>query len=157
MECLRIFSTMECGGNDAFGKLLARTFQNRKIFLEDFMNKRICSRWLPVMLALLLGVVLSGAKLSAAQSQPPAQQQQPPAQPPNQSGQQAPDSQADSQQTQGQIFAGTIKKTGDKYVLQDASGTSYDVDRQDLVKKYEGQKVRINGTLDPDGKTIHVK
>jgi uncharacterized protein YdeI (BOF family) len=137
--------------------LLAPALQNPKFFPEDFMNKRIRSRWLPVMLALLLGLTLSGVNISAAQSQPPAQQQQPPAQPPNQSGQQAPDSQADSQQPQGQIFAGTIKKTGDKYVLQDASGTSYDVDRQDLVKKYEGQKVRINGTLDPDGKTIHVK
>jgi uncharacterized protein YdeI (BOF family) len=122
------------------------------------MNQRIRSRWLPVMLALLVGIAFSAASLSVAQSQPPAQQQQPPAQTsPNQSGQGAPDSQADSQQAQGQIFAGTIKKTGDKYVLQDASGTSYDVDRQDLVKKYEGQKVRINGTLDPDGKTIHVK
>jgi hypothetical protein len=30
----------------------------------------------------------------------------------------APDSQADAQQAQGQIFAGTIKKTGDKYVLR---------------------------------------
>jgi len=48
-------------------------------------------------------------------------------------------------------------KTGDKFVLQDASGTSYDVDRQDLLKKYEGKQVRVNGTLDADGKTIHVK
>lgn len=117
------------------------------------MNQRIRSRWLPVMLALLISIALS----AAAQSQPPAQQQPPAQTSPNQSGQGAPDSQADAQQAQGQIFAGTIKKTGDKYVLQDASGTSYDVDRQDLVKKYEGQKVRINGTLDPDGKTIHVK
>jgi uncharacterized protein YdeI (BOF family) len=127
-----------------------------KTLSEDFMKQRIRSRRLLVLLTLVLGVTLSGAKLIAAQSQPPAQQQQPPAQAPNQS-QQAPDSQADSQQAQGQIFAGTIKKTGDKYVLQDASGTAYDVDRQDLVKKYEGQRVRINGTLDPDGKTIHVK
>jgi uncharacterized protein YdeI (BOF family) len=121
------------------------------------MKQRFRSRRLPVLLTFVLGVTLSGAKLIVAQSQPPAQQQQPPAPAPNQSGQQAPDSQADSQQAQGQIFAGTIKKTGDKYVLQDASGTAYDVDRQDLVKKYEGQRVRINGTLDPDGKTIHVK
>ena len=54
-------------------------------------------------------------------------------------------------------FAGTITKAGDKYVLQDTSGTTYDIDRQDLVKSHEGKKVRINGTLDPDGKTIHVK
>jgi uncharacterized protein YdeI (BOF family) len=138
------------------------------------MKKKVCFQWPPIMLTLFLGVVLAGARLNALQlptqpdqqspahpvgqqSQSPAQQQQPPAQAPNQSGQQAPDSQADSQQPQGQIYAGTIKKAGDKYVLQDASGTTYDVDRQDLVKKYEGQKVRISGTLDADGKTIHVK
>jgi uncharacterized protein YdeI (BOF family) len=156
MECLRIFSTMGIV-KLPFGMLLALPLRNPNSLPEDFMNKRIRSRWLPVTPALLLGMALSGANLSAAQSQPPAQQQEPPAQPPNQSGQQAPDSQANAQPAQGQVFAGTIKKTGDKYVLQDASGTAYDVDRQDLVKKYEGQRVRINGTLDPDGKTIHVK
>ena len=125
------------------------------------MNKHTT---LPSTLALVAGMVFSGATFSAAQNQspsqqqqPPSQQQQPPSQAPNQSGQQAPDSQASGQAAQGQVFAGTIMKSGDKYVLQDASGTSYDVDRQDLVKKYEGQKVRINGTLDQDGKTIHVK
>jgi len=55
------------------------------------------------------------------------------------------------------MFSGTIVKAGDKLVLQDAGGTAYDIDRQDLAKKYEGKQVRINGTLDPDGKTIHVK
>jgi uncharacterized protein YdeI (BOF family) len=120
------------------------------------MKKRICSQWLPIMLTLFLGVVSAGARLNALRL-PTEPAQQPPAQAPNQSGQQAPDSQADSQQAQGQIYAGTIKKAGDKYVLQDESGTTYDVDRQDLVKKYEGQKVRISGTLDPDGKTIQVK
>ena len=51
-----------------------------------------------------------------------------------------------------------ITKVGDKYMLQDsANSTSYDIDQQELAKKYEGQKVRIKGTLDPDGKTIHVK
>ncbi|HMH05856.1 MAG TPA: DUF5818 domain-containing protein [Terriglobales bacterium] len=108
------------------------------------MNKRTPAP-LFVALALVLGIGGSGMQLNAQQ---PA---------PNQSGQPAPDSQAQSQQPQGQTFAGTIVKAGDKYVLQDASGTSYDIDRQDLAKKYEGQKVRINGTLDPDGKTIHVK
>jgi len=102
-------------------------------------------------LGLLLGLGLSGVQLNAQQSADPQSPSQPPAQ------QTAPDSQAQSQQTQVQTFAGTIVKVGDKYVLQDASGTSFDVDRQDLVKPHEGKKVRINGTLDPDGKTIHVK
>ncbi len=107
------------------------------------MNKRIL-----VLAALVSSLGFLGVQLKAQQA------------PPNQSGQQqAPDSQAQAQppQSGGQIYAGTIMKSGDKYVLKDASGTSYDIDRQDLAKKYEGQKVRIQGTLDPDGKTIHVK
>jgi uncharacterized protein YdeI (BOF family) len=157
MECLHVFlanSVMK----HVFWHVVCSTFQNPKSFRREFMKKRTCSQWVPIMLTLFLGVVLAGARLNALQQSPsPARQQQPPAQAPNQSGQQAPDSQADQQQPQGQIYAGTIKKAGDKYVLQDASGTTYDIDRQDLVKKYEGQKVRISGTLDPDGKTIHVK
>jgi uncharacterized protein YdeI (BOF family) len=107
----------------------------------------------PVTLGLLAGIGLSGAQLSAQQQTDP-QQAPPPAQ-----QQTAPDSQSPSQSQQGQVqtFAGTITKSGDKYVLQDTSGMNYDIDRQDLVKSHEGKKVRINGTLDPDGKTIHVK
>jgi cytoskeletal protein RodZ len=162
-----------------FGRVLAAKSQKRKISREDLMNnKRNHTSWLLTMLAVFLGLGLAVAQQPASQpeqqspSQPPAaqqpdqqapaagqqQQQEPPSQTPNQSGQQqAPDSQAQSQTSQGQMFSGTIVKSGDKYVLQDASGTSYDVDHQELVKKYEGKQVRINGTLDPDGKTIHVK
>jgi uncharacterized protein YdeI (BOF family) len=105
-------------------------------------------------LGLLLGLGLSAVQLNAQQPDP--QSPNSPSQPPAQQ-QTAPNSQAQAQQAQVQTFAGTIVKTGDRYVLQDASGTSFDVDRQDLVKPHEGKKVRINGTLDPDGKTIHVK
>jgi hypothetical protein len=88
-----------------------------------------------------------------APNDPNAQQPSQPSQPPAQS---APDAQSQSSAS-GQVFAGTIVKTGDKYVLQSSTGTAYEVDRQDLLAKYEGKQVRINGTLDPDGKTIHVK
>lgn len=115
------------------------------------MTKR---SYLLCSLGLLLGLGLSGVQLNAQQAADP-QSPNSPSQPPPQ--QTAPDSQAQSQQAQVQTFAGTIVKAGDKYVLQDASGTSFDVDRQDLVKPHEGKKVRINGTLDADGKTIHVK
>jgi hypothetical protein len=131
------------------------------------MNRYISSALPFVTLAVLLALGISSARVDAQQSatgpgqaQPTAQQSQPPArqQPPDQSGQQAaPDSQAQNQQTQSHMFSGTIVKAGDKLVLQDTSGTAYDIDRQDLAKKYEGKQVRINGTLDPDGKTIHVK
>jgi hypothetical protein len=97
----------------------------------------------------------SQSQQSASQAQPgqaqPGQSQ--PGQPP--AGQSGSDqaSSSDSSQT----FSGTVAKSGDKYVLQDASGKTYDVDRQEELKKYEGKQVRIKGTLDPDGKTIHVK
>src|SRR5258708_7254782 len=127
------------------------------------MNRHIRFPRSLITLALFLGVTLAGIPLNAQKS-PPDQQQtsrqqaKPPAQrqTPDQSGQ-APDSQAQSQPTEGHIYSGTIVKSGDKWVLQDTSGTSYNIDRQDLAKKYEGKQVRINGTLDPDGKTIHVK
>ena len=97
------------------------------------------------------------AQVFAQQSDP---QQQPSQQQPGQQnpGQQAPDTQGASRQSDVQVFTGVITKVGDKYMLQDsANSSSYDIDQQDLAKKYEGQKVRIKGTLDPDGKTIHVK
>jgi uncharacterized protein YdeI (BOF family) len=121
------------------------------------MKKLVSSLWYGIALALTLAVLASG--VHAQQTTPPADQpsQAQPGQPP--SAQQSPDAQAPSQSAGStQTFSGTVVKAGDKYVLQDtASGTSYDVDRQDLLKKYEGQKVRIKGTLDASGKMIQVK
>ena len=122
------------------------------------------------VLVLVSGMVLLGAQLYGQQSAPSSQQQYPTQQPgqepvqqqqsrqaPNQSGQ-APDSQAQSQQPGVQVFTGTIVKSGDKYVLQDsASNTTYDIDHQNEVKQYEGKKVRVHGTLDSNGKMIHVQ
>jgi hypothetical protein len=55
-------------------------------------------------------------------------------------------------------FVGTVLKQGDKFVLQEtATGTTYDIDHQDEVKKFEGKKVRVKGTLDSSTKTIHVQ
>jgi hypothetical protein len=48
-------------------------------------------------------------------------------------------------------------KQGNKFVLQDASGTTYDIDHQDEVSKFEGKRVRVHGTLDPSGKMIHLQ
>src|ERR1700689_4628526 len=56
-----------------------------------------------------------------------------PGQTPEQSGQPAPDSQAQptTSTSDSQTFTGTIVKSGDKYMLQDAaSGKSYDIDHQ---------------------------
>jgi hypothetical protein len=123
---------------------------------------------LPVLLALAIGfgLLFVGAQLPAQQTAPgPSSPAPQPSQTPDQRAQQpqpqrpgqAPDSQAQSQQPGDQTFEGTIVKSGDKYVLEDAaSGNSYDIDPQEQVKKFEGKRVRVRGTLDPSTKTIHI-
>jgi len=111
-------------------------------------------------LTLILTLGLSGSLFAQQTTTPPsdpsAQQPSQPSQPSQQ--QTTPDAQSQSSPTaSGQVFTGTVTKSGDKLVLQTADGMSYDVDDQAALKKYEGKQVRINGTLDPDGKTIHVK
>lgn len=56
-----------------------------------------------------------------------------------------------------QSFSGTIEKSGDKYVLKDDSGKTYDIDHQTDVAKFEGKRVRVKGTLDSTGSKIMVK
>ena len=56
-----------------------------------------------------------------------------------------------------QTFSGTVMKQGDKYVLKDDSGHTYDIDHQDEVKKFEGKRVRVQGTLDASNNKIMVK
>jgi cytoskeletal protein RodZ len=92
------------------------------------------------------------------QPAPPPQGQ--PNQTPNQGSQAAPDSQSQptTSTSDTQTFVGTIVKSGDKYMLQDAaSGKSYDIDHQDQVKQYEGKKVRVHGTLDASANMIHLQ
>jgi cytoskeletal protein RodZ len=139
---------------------------------------------LAVLLGIISWGGLLHAQQTPADSQP--QTQQPPTQPspdaqppsrqsPDQPSQQTPDQSTPSQsapsqgagqgsqaeptdQAGGQTFTGTVMKQGDKYVLQDAAtGTTYDIDHQDEVKKFEGKKVRVHGTLDASGKMIHVQ
>jgi hypothetical protein len=135
------------------------------------------------VVALLFATVSLGSSAYAQQTAPdaqqPSQQSQPPdtqAPPPTPS--QTPESGQSPSQTPGQApstqqsspssttsdatgskeYVGTIVKQGDKWVFQDtASGSTYDIDHQDEVKKFEGKKVRVHGTMDPDGKTIHVQ
>jgi len=70
---------------------------------------------------------------------------------------QPPDTKAQSGQGAGQTFTGTITKMDDRYVLKDADGRTYDIDNQEAAKKFEGKIVNIHGTLDPNGKMIHVQ
>lgn len=111
------------------------------------------------------------------QSEPQTSPTPPPSMPDTQSPSQTPDTTAPSsrtpesgaqQSTTGaaadsgaaagtQTFSGTVTKQGDKYVLKDESGHTYDIDHQDEVKKFEGKRVRVQGTLDPSSNKIMVK
>lgn len=97
---------------------------------------------------------------------PPQSQQAPSAQAPDAS--QTPDAStpqsgakstapSDATAVDSQTFSGTVSKQGDKYVLKDDSGNTYDIDHQTDVAKFDGKRVRVQGTLDPTGKKIMVK
>src|SRR5438552_18269396 len=154
------------------------------IFFGDAMKKQTQVFQSLAIGLLVLGMAVVGSRLNAqqtssspvdtrAQAQEPQGQQ--PAQQPGQeypAGQQsqqpqqpAPSAQQPGQpgaqagQPQGvQTFTGMIVKSGDKYVLQDsATGTTYDIDHQDEVSKHVRRKVQVTGTLDPNGKMIHLQ
>jgi hypothetical protein len=122
------------------------------------VKTRIQSLSFLATLALFVGMMSWGGTLHAqnAPSTPPDQQQPQSQQPSDtQQQQQAPDqSQAP---TDVQTFSGTVVKSGDKYVLKDTSGKVYDIDHQDQVKKFEGKRVRVQGTLDATGTKITVQ
>jgi hypothetical protein len=138
--------------------------------LEDFMKKRIQTLWLPGALILFVSMSIG---LSAQQTQPPDQHAQQPAQtdqsqtdqerpsrrPSQPPDQQAPDSRAQPSQSAGaQSFTGTIVKSGDKYVFQDAAtNNTYDIDHQEEVQKFEGKKVIVHGSLDAANHMIHIQ
>ena len=54
-----------------------------------------------------------------------------------------------------QTLAGTIVKDSGVYILK-VSNTSYRLDNQDRVRKYEGKQVRVSGTLDAGSNSFHV-
>jgi Protein of unknown function (DUF5818) len=113
------------------------------------------NRWIVGTLALMLvgapRFYAQQLNLHAAGTSWSQQEQQTP--PPSQSSSndQAPPS------DDGQVFTGTVVKSGETYILRHASGKLYDVDHPEDLKPYEGQQVRVRGTLDRDGKTIHMK
>jgi cytoskeletal protein RodZ len=153
--------------------------------MEDFVKSRLLAT-LTILLGMLCWAALLQAEQTSPDTQQPPSQTQPNAQSPStappetqapppdaqappsrqapdQSGQQAPsrtgsDPQAAPSDAAGtQVFTGTVVQQGSKYVLQADNGTTYDIDHQDQVKKFEGKKVRVHGTLDASGKMIHVQ
>jgi cytoskeletal protein RodZ len=97
---------------------------------------------------------------------PPSSQQTPSSQTPSsQSPSQTPDTTAPESGAKSgssasdtaagtQTFSGTVVKQGDKYVLKDDAGKTYDIDHQSDVAKFEGKRVRVQGTLDSNGKIL---
>ena len=164
----------------SFGKSFAASGEDEKlllkIFRRIFMKKHVRSLYIGA-LAMFLSVGIGlNAQNSTPPTQPPDAQAQQPATPeqstppatqdqaqpsptPDKTTQTPSSSQPDASQPAAvQSFGGTVVKSGDKYVLQDAdTGTTYDIDHQDEVAKFEGKRVKVKGTLDASGKMIHVQ
>ena len=96
-----------------------------------------------------------------ATQQPPSSQTPDQAQPPSSQSSAPPAGASDNgsaaASSDSQSFSGTIVKSGDKYMLKDDSGKTYDIDHQTDVAKFEGKRVRVKGTLDASGSKIMVK
>ena len=142
------------------------------------MKKPLHSISVFASLAVFCGAICFGTLLYAQQGTPATQSPTQPPQSPAQT-QQTPDTQAPPASSQtpgqtapgqtsadptsapvpngGQTFTGTVVQQGDKYVLQSENGKVYDIDHQDQVKKFEGKRVRVHGTLDASGKMIHIQ
>jgi hypothetical protein len=76
-------------------------------------------------------------------------------QPGRQTEQPSPQQHQEESQPQSQAFTGKIVKDGDKYVLK-SPGTTYQLSEQSSPKQFEGQDVKIIGTLDAGSNTIRV-
>ena len=98
---------------------------------------------------LLLTLMMVAGLCAFAQQDRPAAQQ-----PPDTMSQQT---QTMSQMADQQVFTGKVAEAGSKYVLKDtATRATYMLDDQDRAKQFEGKEVKVNGTLDPQTKTIQV-
>jgi hypothetical protein len=60
----------------------------------------------------------------------------------------APGAQDDAQkEPAAESFMGTVMKADGKYVLKTAEKATYQLDDQDLAKKFEGKQVQVTGNL----------
>jgi len=55
-----------------------------------------------------------------------------------------------------QVFTGRIVKDSGKFMLKVSDKTSYELDQQGSLDQFENKDVKVVGTLDPGGNTIHV-
>jgi hypothetical protein len=99
---------------------------------------------------------------SSLQKPQPAPQPLPPRDTPIPQPDQPPDQQAKSpgdrqtEQSPAQSFTGRIVKEGAQYVLRAASNTTYELDGQNDLQRYENKNVRVTGTLESGTNNIHV-
>jgi hypothetical protein len=61
-----------------------------------------------------------------------------------------------SDQSDQQIITGTIIGDGSSYVLRISTNSAYQLADQEKVKQYEGKQVKIDGTLDANGASVHI-
>jgi len=95
------------------------------------------------------------------EQQPAHQQPMPDSNPETQPAQNTPSQPGSQNSTQSQAptaqtFTGTISKDANNFVLKASETTSYKLDNQQQVQEYEGQRVRVTGTLDRSINLIHV-
>lgn len=99
---------------------------------------------------------------SSLQKPQPAPQPLPPRETPVPQPDQAPDQQAkppadgNTDQSPAESFTGKIVKDGAEYVLRAASNTTYRLDQQEDLQRFEDQNVRVTGKLEPATRRIHV-
>jgi len=119
--------------------LLAKNLEFTNLMEEKM--KRLLS------IVTILGLTGLGLSLSATAQNQPAQSQT--------SAGQAEQQPVDTQSARA--FEGKITKAGDKLVLQESSTQqAYQLDDQDKAKRFEGKKVKITATMDPNTNTLHV-
>lgn len=99
---------------------------------------------------------------SSVQKPQPAPQPLPPRDTPipqpDQQAEQPPKSPGHGQadQSPAEAFTGTIVKEGAEYVLKAARNSTYHLDEQGDLQRFENKNVRVTGNLDTSTNTIHV-
>jgi Protein of unknown function (DUF5818) len=99
---------------------------------------------------------------SSLQKPQPAPQPLPPRDTPIPQPDQQPDQQAKSpadpqkDESPAQSFTGKIVKEGAAYVLRAVSNTTYGLDQQGDLQRFENQNVRVTGKLEAGTNRIHV-
>jgi hypothetical protein len=66
------------------------------------------------------------------------------------------DASAQKQAPTAASFTGTVTKEADDFVLKVSETTTYKLDSKQQIEQYEGQRVRVTGTLESGVNIIHV-